>query len=92
METKHTPGPWCFHGDYSEIHTAVDEDGGQVIAEMNPDNDFTGEENAANTRLIAAAPELLAALQHVLIASEDGGDFDDVDFDMLRSAIAKATQ
>ena len=36
--------------------------------------------------------ELLAALQHVLIASEDGGDFDDVDFDMLRAAIAKATQ
>ena len=38
----------------------------------------------------AAAPKLLAAVEHVLIASEDGGDMDDIDWPMLRSALAKA--
>ena len=62
LNGKHTPGPWCFHGQHSEIHSAIDENGNQVIADMNSDNDFTREVNAANARLIASAPDLLAAL------------------------------
>ena len=34
--------------------------------------------------------ELLDALEHVLIASEDGGDMNDIDWNILREAIAKA--
>lgn len=44
----------------------------------------------ANARLIAAAPDLLAAVEQVLIASEDGGGMDDIDWNGLRAAIAKA--
>jgi hypothetical protein len=33
---------------------------------------------------------LRAAVEMVLIASEDGGDFNDVDFKMLREALAKS--
>ena len=40
--------------------------------------------------LLAAAPDLLAAIDHVLIASEDGGDMGDINWDLLRDVVAKA--
>lgn len=77
MNTKHTPGPWtattrgavypwgdvnagdvwvcCVHHDHAEPN------GGK------PDNNFpTNEQCDANTHLIAAAPDLLEALELVL--------------------------
>ena len=58
----HTPGPW---------HTGTDEDGhvvynesGGFIADAGLDDGDEGEE-AANARLIAAAPDLLAACQEI---------------------------
>ena len=48
-------------------------------------------EHKANAHLIAAAPELLAACEQVLIASEDGGDMEDIDWKQLRAVVAKAT-
>ena len=86
---KHTEGPW-------------EKSSGLVCGGKNPRRAvaiYTGnrnvrfaspEEQEANARLIAAAPDLLAAVEHVLIASEDQGTFGDMDFDMLRAAIAKA--
>jgi hypothetical protein len=31
---------------------------------------------------------VLSVLEHVLVASEDGGDMDDIDWDLLRSTVA----
>lgn len=36
-------------------------------------------------------PELVEALEHVLIASEDNGDMNDIDWGLLRSVLKKAT-
>lgn len=36
--------------------------------------------------------EMVAAIEHVLIASEDGGDMNDIDWNMLRSALGKANE
>lgn len=55
------------------------------IAEMS-----TSTETEANARLIAAAPDLLEACRQVLIASEDNGGMDDIDWNGLRAAVAKA--
>ena len=41
-------------------------------------------------KLKSVNKELFNAVEHVLIASEDGGSFDDVDFNMLRTAIMRA--
>ena len=74
--SKHTPGPWTIErvryqwkivGPYSLNKN------GQLrrIASLgsphgyNPDSSQVGIENAANARLIAAAPELLAALENL---------------------------
>ncbi len=53
-------------------------------------------EDIANARLIAAAPELLDALEQMLAATKDGTDFEAVDLEeacraaeAARAAIAK---
>lgn len=69
---KHTPGPWAFtEGDAerranSEVYKLGDK--AFRIAEVNCEwlNKKQRAEDLANLRLIAAAPELLAALQLVL--------------------------
>ena len=101
MATEHTAGPWHVteHGvreQEFEIRTADDER--HVAAIYGP----TDKEDVANARLIAAAPELLAALD--AIRARLAGEFDhpalsavgplatergDVDY-IASTAIAKA--
>ena len=94
MSTQHTPGPWTAHStglarsglpEY-QIHWS---DIGECVAEI-----VHGTENA---KLIAAAPDLLEALQdlfgadmeHVLMG--DGKDDQIEAIAKARAAIAKAT-
>ena len=83
MNEKHTPGPWRI--EY-EPYCHVRSDAGCVLA-----SDYTTE---ANARLIAAAPDLLAALQAALAESDRAKrDFTAMGHDWAkaaRSAIAKA--
>lgn len=60
MSTKFTPGPWIADGH--RIHTAH----GYVVAVLpNENRDADSETTAADADLIAAAPEMLAALQSI---------------------------
>jgi hypothetical protein len=66
-ETKHTPGPWDYSAKLSasENHRGfrIWEHGDSwVLADVMP-MDEDGKQGEANARLIAAAPELLEALQ-----------------------------
>ena len=97
---NHTPGPWTVERDPCHFHTASSVRGGasdgakfpgrQLMAEVGGFADV--QEQEANAALIAAAPDLLDACEQVLIASEDNGDMDDIDWNQLRAAIAKARQ
>ena len=79
MPNKHTPGPWAAtkNGNITSADRKV------LIATLSGIND----EDESNARLIAAAPDLLEALQACLlrddIASDELGG-------VIRSAIAKA--
>jgi len=109
--TKHTPGPWLenwVRPNKAEGHTfdptcsilATDQDGRRIRLADIPDP-LTPEEEA-NARLIAAAPELLAALCGTVraletLAGELGRGADPVwslaaGLDAARAAIAKATE
>ena len=95
MTTQHTSGPWNFVRDGFRItlgnektsNTTTPHD--YMVAEI-PDNSFQAE---ANARLIAAAPELLAALMDYTRFQ----DYESRPFTLAaiheraRSALAKAT-
>jgi hypothetical protein len=95
MEMKHTPGPWR-HVDQSEMtpqepfwigaeHPVCGFVSHAVVRSGCTESDELGDLEA-NARLIAAAPDLLAALQGVLRVADRATD----EFDAARAAIARA--
>lgn len=89
-EAKHTPGPWLILGsiivgaDTKQICALwpLDDSGTPIQSEATDD---------ANARLIAAAPELLEALQCLLADAYDQGMSDgDASIDLAKAALAKA--
>jgi len=93
---KHTPGPWNPYFD--ETYGVLGPDKGRVAICMNLKGAHGlagrrhGDEVAANARLIAAAPDLLAALNAMLThMGMDEDEWTKPTFDQARAAIAKAT-
>lgn len=100
---KHTPGPWQFEdqepNEEIEIFVPAQPCGRYVIATVcyGYDEPFESQQRA-NAKLIAAAPELLAAAQKVLDGLHARIDMAKVETPVfvgiadLASAIAKATE
>jgi len=97
MTDTFTPGPWSVSGvrfkwrtSYSDqvmdSHQVGPDDGKGSVAIV-PYNPRNHAEEFANARLIAAAPDMLAALQAVVRVADRAT----VEFDMARAAISKAT-
>ena len=88
--TKHTPGPWRYVDGYFNCEVRV---GNKIVLsyEHNP-----SDENRANARLVAAAPELLEVLERIanLKLSQFMGPHDMAMTCVLlaRAAIASATE
>lgn len=89
MTASHTPGPWVAKGRYIGVENHM-----SYIAEC---RDYNGNwTNApiavANARLIAAAPELLHALElardHLEVSNYEGKE--DETLALINAAIAKA--
>ena len=81
METKHTPGPWAIDGEGTNAMVR-----GADLTIVAVRHRLTGPTHEANARLIAAAPELLEALESILSDACDNGAY----WDKARAAIAKA--
>lgn len=94
----HTPGPWVFADDRGRplgtaghvmpdgCHVDLGEDGEAVVTDR---FDSTGDVAVANARLIAAAPDLLAACKAMVRTGKAPADIDAA-YDLMRAAIAKA--
>ena len=113
MTTKHTPGPWIGAGPSfgdplprytTEIITESEDENGEVRSICELPVAHHDDENEANARLIAAAPELLSALAGMLAIVNDSqsvagyhlnGELEPWDgfpeIERARAAIAKAT-
>jgi hypothetical protein len=99
MSEKHTPGPWVIeqNGPAFDLLTADHADHFAIIVGMTSNG--TGELEA-NARLIAAAPDLLAACKaakRYMVQGESGPDgftvvfpHDDKSLSLLSEAITKA--
>jgi len=108
---KHTPGPWEYDGDGFDSVAAQDcGTDGYIVFPRDKDGDpdapvceisdrLDDDEAEANARLIAAAPELLNALQNLMNGIDTNmvrieTDADETlanAFHRIRTAIAKAT-
>ena len=72
MSSKHTPGPWT-QGTSNTGQSCVWLDGHTEPEDtMGPDNTWIDCVTGANARLIAAAPELLEALQNIIESVDKG--------------------
>ena len=93
MTTKHTPGPWGIDAvpssDVHYIRSVTDADG-RAIAKVRHHLEQTMDEAITNARLIAAAPDMLAALRaaHSDIQRIPGHTIDMLG--RIEAAIAKA--
>lgn len=92
MKTKHTPGQWTIESQYkvltnvvlnTEIRVPYYEVGSELRRVATVD---TGLNDKANAALIAAAPEMLEALEFVL----DTWIMDDHSRELIKDVIRKA--
>ncbi len=113
-QTSHTPGPWQIKPVFWANHPCDPKDTPKQVASWNvqsitPNSTFfvDGIHREEDAHLVAAAPELLEALQHLLrgflhehedckdaesvSTSVDSGPEFTVDLKRIRAAIAKAT-
>jgi len=95
--SEHTPGPWAAEkvNERKIRQWSIRAQGAAPVIsyELATLSGHDPVRDKANARLIAAAPELLAALQEIVAAADgEGWDQIDADFSKARAAIAKATQ
>jgi hypothetical protein len=87
----HTPGPWTI--DSNRVASYVTSQDGSICRLA--DWGTSGMHRDANTRLICAAPDMLAALREVLrtLTDPEADDFTDATRieDLLRATISHAT-
>lgn len=87
MTTKtkatHTPGPWSVSCSGNDVENVS----GAGVCAL-----YADETAEANARLIAAAPDLLAAAEAMLRSIDEGPAFGngEIEIDKLRVAVAKA--
>ncbi len=91
MTNKHTPGPWHTIREGSSTVYVESRIGGGWVQEVSSCGPTANgsEEQEANARLIAAAPELLDALEMVM--KKYSKHLDGFAFEQCHAAISKAT-
>ena len=94
MSTQHTPGPWAITSEKPFVTAyCAQTDRPEVVATVYS-HSGTAAEWLANARLIAAAPDLLAALyasKMALLSCMHANVLVDTAFDQVNAAIARAT-
>lgn len=97
MKTQFTPGPWTIDEERYEqgiSHFAISSrHNGEMVCSVSPTR-LRREQDDANARLIAAAPELFAALQALLptyIMAADSTAEQHAVVAQARKALAKAS-
>ena len=81
---KHTAGPWRYSKAHNDIISMAPGVKSDVVAE------YVLGVSLANARLIAAAPELLEALEELIAATQHLDQCHQATADKARAAIAKA--
>lgn len=86
--SKHTAGPWTFDKAHSVGFIVHDKNYGYIVGAQDEEGRYGAIESESNARLIAAAPELLEALEEM--TSLASGPVGGVSVQMKRDILAKA--
>lgn len=92
-DAQHTPGPWkAVEAAYNPPGWLWVQNGpGALLADVHQNVNIPLDARNANARLMAAAPELLEALQEIITAADsEGWSQLDAGFTRARAAVAKA--
>ena len=92
-DARHTPGPWkAVEAAYNPKGWLWVQNGpGALLADVHQNVNIPLDARNANARLMAAAPELLEALQEIITAADgEGWNQLDAGFTKARAAVAKA--
>ncbi|MBM4286471.1 MAG: hypothetical protein FJ128_14685 [Deltaproteobacteria bacterium] len=93
-KSGHTPGPWVAEPEEASEHRGIAicaPANGWIVATITPEDDRQADEiDWANARLIAAAPDLLAALREYQKANRLHHDEEARLYELAEVAIAKA--
>ena len=92
-DARHTPGPWkAVEAAYNPPGWLWVQNGpGALLADVHQNVNIPLDARNANARLMAAAPELLEALQEIITAADgEGWNQLDAGFTKARAAVAKA--
>lgn len=89
---QHTPGPWEAVGSLVRTRLTAGEREGLLVADCYRGSYWTPETREANTRLIAAAPDLLAALRDCVRSMEQVGVWHEPAISAARAALERATE
>lgn len=89
MNTKHTPGPWEIRPSSNPKNGTAWRDIVSTGCEFSPS--YVGESLEQDARLIAAAPDLLAALEAFVARAKQLNGIDTGPVAQASAAIAKAT-
>lgn len=93
-KAQHTPGPWTVGvKNRPECATVYTEIKGVAVSVAYCDLSLPWSTNMSNACLVAAAPDLLEALQEIVCTAADCKGWEEVNpsFSKARAAIAKAT-
>ena len=90
MTTQHTPGPWTRHKWHSQ-EDQISAKGGTIALVSHIHTLVPEAEADANARLIAAAPDLLAALEAIVKITDGSQPNYPAVLMVAQAAIAKAT-
>lgn len=71
MNTPYTPGPWAVRGRAGYTGHGVNDSTGRSVCSVPSNGNRPHDERNANVALLAAAPDLLAALQRLNKAYEE---------------------
>lgn len=88
MSNEHTPGPWAVGPDLEIFYSP---NGSPITRPLRLTSmDGRTEEDRANARLIAAAPEMLYALEEIIAAEHRMPDYHPNWMGYLRAVVAMA--
>jgi hypothetical protein len=87
MKNTHTPGPWAILERAEDSRTHIS-NGAHIVCTLGTTRTDGSPNHSPNALLIAAAPDLLSALEKMMAVFQDHEQYDEESAEVIQSARA----